>query len=138
GAQFYRRGWDRVTSTERGPSYGNSFGKGIGTERTDDLLRLPEIPLDKNLKPNNKYTTDHSKLIAQAEDLEVKNDELLNKLARYMGQVERNRYSLEVYLSIAYLERYFIKTVLAFRDAERILERAHTASAAGKHEEAVG
>jgi hexosaminidase len=138
GAQFFRRGWDRVTSTERDPSYGNSFGKGIGTGRTDDLLRLPEIPLDKNLKPNNKYTTDHSKIIAQAEELEVKNDELLNKLARYTGQVERNRYSLEVYLSIAYLERYFIKTVLAFRDAERLFERAHTASAAGKHEEAVG
>jgi hypothetical protein len=138
GAQFYRRGWDRVTSTERGPGYGNSFGKGIGTERTDDLLRLPEIPLDKNLKPNNKYTTEHNKIIGQAEELEVKNDELLNKLARYIGQVERNHYSLEVYLSIAYLERYFIKTVLAFRDAERTFERAHTASVAGKHEEAVG
>ncbi|MGV3503175.1 MAG: beta-N-acetylhexosaminidase [Adhaeribacter sp.] len=138
GAQFYRRGWDRITSKEREPSYGNSFGKGIGTRRTDELLLLPEIPLDKNLKPNNKFSTDHSKLITQAEDLEVKSDELLNKLARYMGQVERNRYSLEVYLSIAYLERYFIKTVLAFRDAERAFERAHQASAAGKHEEAVG
>ncbi|QNF33511.1 beta-N-acetylhexosaminidase [Adhaeribacter swui] len=138
GAQFFRRGWDEVTSTERPSSYGNSFGKGIGTERMDDFLRLPEIPLDKNLKSNTKYTTDHSKIIAQAEELELKNDELINKLARYMTQVDRNRYSLEVYLSIAYLERYFIKTVLAFRDAERTFGRAQSASAAGKHEEAVG
>jgi hexosaminidase len=138
GAQFFRRGWDRVTSTERAPSYGNSFGKGIGTGRTDDFLRLPEIPLEKNLKTNTRFSNDHSRLIAQAEELELKNDELINKLARYITQVDRNRYSLEVYLSIAYLERYFIKTVLAFRDAERTFERAQAASAAGKHEEAVG
>ena len=137
GAQFFRDGWDRVTSTERGPGYGNSYGKGVGTTRSDNLLFLPEIPSEGTLKASTKFSDDHRELIEQAEDLEAKNDELLNKLTRYIGQVERNPYNLEVYLSIAYLERYFINTVLTLRDAEALLGRAQTAAAEGKASNAV-
>ena len=137
GAQFFRNGWDRVTSTERGPGYGNSYGKGVGTTRSDNLLFTPEIPSEGTLKASTKFSDEHPELIKQAEALEAKNDELLNKLTRYIGQVERNPYNLEVYLSIAYLERYFIHTVLALRDAERLLGRAQTAAAEGKPSNAV-
>lgn len=137
GAQFFRGGWDRVTSTERGPGYGNSYGKGVGTTRSDNLLFVPEIPAEGTLKASTKFTDDHRELIEQAEDLRVKNDELLYKLNRYIGQVERNQYNLEVYLSIAYLERYFINTVLTLRDAERLMGRAQTAAADGHPSRAV-
>ena len=136
GAQFFRNGWDRVTSTERGPGYGNSYGKGVGTTRSDNLLFLPEIP-SEGLKASTKFSVDHRELIDQAEALEVKNDELLRKLNRYIGQVERNPYNLEVYLSIAYLERYFINTVLTLRDAENLMVRAQTAATEGKASNAV-
>ncbi len=69
--------------------------------------------------------------------MKVKNDDLVNRLTRYIGQVERNRYNLEVYLSIAYLERYFINTVLTLRDAESLMLRAQSAAADGKPANAV-
>jgi hypothetical protein len=137
GAQFFGSGWDQVTSTERSPGYGNSNGKGIGTRRTDDILRLPEIPGEGTLRISANFTTEYKELIAGAGSMKVKNDELINNLTRYTGQVERNRYNLEVYLSIAYLERYFINTIIALRDAESFMLRAQSAAAEGRPSNAV-
>ncbi len=137
GAQFFGSGWDKVTSTERGPGYGNSNGKGIGTRRTDDILGLPELPLELNLEITPKFSNSYHELIAGAESMKIKNEDLVDKLTRYVGQVERNRYNLEVFLSIAYLERYFIKTVLTLRDAESLMLRAQSAAAEGRPANAV-
>jgi hypothetical protein len=129
GAQFFAGGWDHITSKERGPGWGNSNGKGIGTRRSDDLLILPEIPQEVTLKITSKFSESHNELIVKAESMKMKNDDLINRLTRYVGQVERNRYNLEVYLSIAYMERYFINTVLTLRDAESLMLRAQSAAA---------
>jgi hypothetical protein len=137
GAQFFGNGWDKVTSTERGPGYGNSNGKGISTRRTDDILDLPEIPGEATLNIQARFSTKYSELITRAESLKVKNEDLTGRLTRYIGQVERNRYNLEVYLSIAYLERYFINTLLTLRDAESLMLDAQSAAAAGKPANAV-
>jgi len=44
---------------------------------------------------------------------------------------------LEVFLSIAYLEGYFVKTVLTLNNAESLLVRANAAANDGKHAVAV-
>ncbi len=137
GAQFVANGWDRVTSKERGPSWGNSSGKGIGTRRTDELLLLPEIPENLTLEFKPEFTENHNDLITRAESLKIRNDDLINKLLRCLGQVERNHYNLEVFLSIAYLEAYFINTLLAFRDAEALIQNAQSAAIKGNPENAV-
>jgi len=131
GSQFFGSGWDRITSKERGQGWGNSDGKGIGTRRSDDLLLLPEIPQEVTLKITPKFSEDHNDLIVRAESMKMKNDDLVNRLTRYVVQVERNRYNLEVYLTIAYLERYFINTVLTLRDAESLMIHAQSAAADG-------
>ncbi|MFH1070007.1 MAG: beta-N-acetylhexosaminidase, partial [Candidatus Glassbacteria bacterium] len=41
GADFFSSGWDNVVSREREPGYGNSYGKGVGTTRRDQLLVPP-------------------------------------------------------------------------------------------------
>lgn len=138
GARFFERGWDEVTSTERGPGYGNSWGKGVGTRRTDELLSLPEIPSPGTLDLPAAFGEKYAGLIKEAGRQQLLNDDLLEKLARYSGQVERNRYNLEVYLSIAYLERYFIRTVLTLNEAEEAMLRAYQAAADNKPAEAVG
>lgn len=137
GAQFFGSGWDQITSMERGPGYGNSNGKGMGTRRTDDILGLPEIPADVTLKIPAKFSESYRDLIARAESMKVKNDDLVNRLTRFVGQVERNRYNIEVYLSIAYMERYFINTILTLRDAEALMLRAQSAAAENKPANAV-
>ena len=134
GAQFFNRSWDKVTSKERGPGYGNSYGPGIGTRRTDEVLGLPEIPSPGTLEISgeSKFSDRYSTLIAEAEKMKMKNDELLFQLTQNIGRVERNHYNLEVFLSIAYLERYFINTVLALRDAENLIVRANAAASQQK------
>ena len=76
-------------------------------------------------------------MVTQAQTMRYKNEDLINRLNRYVGQVERNRYNLEVFLSIAYLERYFIKTVLTLNNAESLIVRANSAANDGKHADAV-
>jgi len=137
GAQFFSTGWDKVTSTERGPGYGNSNGKGVGTRRTDDILTIPEIPEKGTLDISPVFSESYSEMISRAEILNYKNEILIKQLNRYIGQVERNRYNLEVFLSIAYLQRYFIKTVLTLNNAETLLLRAKKAANDGKHAVAV-
>ena len=51
--------------------------------------------------------------------------------------MERNRYNLEVFLSIAYLERYFIKTILTLQLAEERVVKASQSAAADKPSDAV-
>jgi hypothetical protein len=128
GAQFYGSGWDRITSRERGPGYGNSYGKGSGTRRTDEVLNVPDIPALKTLKIMPKFSHTYSGLIGKAESIKAENDDLIDRLIQYTGKVERNRYNLEVCLSVAYLERYFINTILTLRDAESDMLRAQSAA----------
>ncbi len=137
GAQFFQSGWDNVTSTERGPGYGNSYGKGIGTRRTDEILHLPEIPKKGTLEIDSIFNERYNELISGAKGMKVKNEDLINKLTSYTSQVERNQYNLEVYLSIAFMQRYFINTILTLSDAESGLIRANAAAEKGKPENAV-
>lgn len=137
GARLFEYGWDNVTSTERGPGYGNSYGKGIGTRRTDEILSLPEIPDAKTLKATTFFSEKYKELIAETESMKSKNDVLITKLTRNIGQVERNRYNIEVFLSIAYLQRYFIKTVLTMNEVESLFIRADTSVTEGDFSKAV-
>ena len=43
-ARFFESSWDRVVSRVRGPGYGNSYGKGVGTTRYDQTLPRPALP----------------------------------------------------------------------------------------------
>jgi hexosaminidase len=137
GGQFYKSSWDRVKSKERESSYGNSRGKGIGTDRFDELLQMPEIPHKEKLMISPVFSEKYSELIVNAKALKIKNDDLINRLYKNNSQVERNQYNLEVYLSIAFLQRYLINTILALNDAEASLMLAKTAAEKEDHSTAV-
>jgi hypothetical protein len=137
GARFFESGCDEVLSTERGKGYGNSRGKGIGNERTDEILILPEIPAAKTLSISANFSERYASLIEDAEEMKEKNSDLVYKLTAYVGKVERNRYNLEVFLSIANLERYFIQTVLTLHEAEELMIKAESAAADGEPSDAV-
>jgi hexosaminidase len=128
GARFFESGWDNVKSTERPTGYGNSHGKGIGADRTDELLSMPQIPAAQTLEIESDFSTKYADLIAEAEIMNQKNEELIHKINLAFSQVRRNRYNLEVLLSLAYLERHFIETILTMRDAEKLMVRAHDAA----------
>jgi len=124
GARFYEALWDRVPSKERGKGYGSSFGKGIGGDISDLLIQMPSNPSvnDLNLAPSFRYK--YEQKIEEASLLLKKNDLLISQLMRNITRVKYNSYNLEVFLAIAFLERYTMETVLNLAKVEDYLVAA--------------
>ncbi|GAF68348.1 unnamed protein product, partial [marine sediment metagenome] len=137
GARFFEDGWDRIVSKERPRGYGNSNGKGVGGGRSDRLLETPELPGPKKLSVKPTFSTKYAERIERARALKKNNDRLLYMLNRNIGRVERNCYNLEVYLSIAWMERHFINTLLTLESAEQSLLSAAEADKEGRPARAV-
>jgi hypothetical protein len=124
GARFYEALWDRVPSVEREKGYGNSYGKGIGADRIDLLLQMPPIPSSKDLGMTPNFRSRYGQKIEEASLLLKQNDQLISKLMRNITRVNHNSYNLEVFLAIAYLEKYTIETVLNLARVEDLLAAA--------------
>jgi hypothetical protein len=118
GARYYESLWDRKVSVERTTGYGNSRGKGIGAERQDLFLKLPELPDASTLNVGGLFRERYTSKIESAKNLAPRIDVLAQKLTSKMTDGPRNRYNLEVLLSIAHLERFTLQTVLELARAE--------------------
>ncbi len=121
GARFYEDLWDNVISRERAPGYGDWMGKGINTERFDPTLATLPRP---GISSNPVFRTKYSRKIERAQLLRRENDRLISLLMRNMSRVSRNHYNLEVLLSIAYLEKYTINTLMNWVTIEDDLIKA--------------
>jgi hypothetical protein len=121
GARFYEDLWDNVISKERAPGYGDWMGKGINTERFDPTLATLPRP---GISSDPVFRTKYSRKIERAQLLRRENDRLISLLMRNMSRVSRNHYNLEVLLSIAYLEKYTINTLLNWVTIEDDLVKA--------------
>ena len=138
-ARFYERSWDRITSRVRGSGYGNSDGKGIGTTRYDHTLPRPGLPSLPGLRFTPVYTAGrYSKLVDQAGRLAADNDVLLHRIYENLSKAERNRYNLEVFLSLAELTGHHNRMILGMKEIEDRLRAAQERSEKNAHQEAVG
>lgn len=127
GARFYETLWDRAPSKERGKGYGSSFGKGIGGDMVDELLQMPSLPSEKDLSLTSSFRKKYKQKIKEASVLLHKNDLLISQLMRNISRVSTNSYNLEVFLSIAFLERYTMETLLNLAQVEDYLLAASKA-----------
>ncbi len=121
GARFWEEGWDRVPSRERPPAYGNSKGPGIGIQRWDLTLEPPSLSLAENSIPERLFAEHNAGRLAQARAVRDDIDRLIGLVSENIGRVGRNRYNLELFLSIARLERHYPETILALEQAENAL-----------------
>lgn len=126
GARFFEDIWDKKISTERKPSYGSSKGKGIHTERFDLSLDMPPLPSVDNLSRHSGFDQKYVWQTEKATLLSKKNDELINRLMFCIPRVSRNSYNLQILLSIVYLERFSINTILNLSKIEEFLKNATT------------
>lgn len=126
GARFYEDLWDDVISKERAPGYGDWMGKGINTERYDPTLATLPIPA---LGSDSVFMKKYAKKIEKASAISRDNDRLISLLMQNLSGVSRNRYNLEVLLSIAYLEKYTINTLLNWASVEDYLIKSSNARA---------
>ncbi len=138
-ARFYERSWDRVISIARGPGYGNSDGKGIGTMRFDYTLPQPGLPTMPGLRFTPVYTAGrYGKLVEDAVRSAQENTVLEHLLYQNMANADRNRYNLEVFLSLAKLTGHHNRLLLGMKEIEDNLRAAREQAEKNSPQVAVG
>ena len=137
-AQFFERSWDRIVSRARASGYGNSYGKGIGTTRHDQTLPPPALPTLPGLNFTPVYVGRYEKLIADAQLNARENDVLVSRIHQNLLKADRNRYNLEVFLSIAELTGHHSRLILGMKEIEAKLGSARQSAEKGDAPQAVG
>lgn len=137
-ARFFESSWDRAVSKVRGPGYGNSYGKGIGVVRFDETLPPPALPTMPGLDFAPVYVGRYASRIEEANRLALENDLLIHRIHQNMLKADRNRYNLEVLLSLAELTGHHNRLILGMKRIEDELNTARTESGKSRHEEAIG
>jgi len=135
-ARFYERSWDKVPSKEREPAYGDWDGK-RRTQRTDWTLKPPALPRLPDLKVRAGYRKRYAAILAEAPSCLAAVQRTLGGLQENLSRVSRNRYNLEVLLSIGQLLRHHAEMLLALAGAEDRLGKAARLHAADKHTDAL-
>lgn len=134
GARLYEDSWDNVPSKERGPAYGSSQGK-RRVNRTDETLRLPELPALPDLAMDADepiWKTRYARRVEAARAEAVANERLRMNLQAHMTKVRQNRYNVEVLLALAELQRHHIEMMLTMDQVEQDLLKASAVAARDK------
>jgi hypothetical protein len=127
-ARAWQRTWERVVSKTRGPGYGNSEGKGIGTTRYDQTLTLPTLPSGPSLDFAPAFANSHRAFLAQAQARALESDRLVHAIQENFGRVTRNQYNLEVLLALTQYVNHHWSLITGLAQMERWLELAHQAA----------
>lgn len=125
-ARFWQSIWDRPFSKVRPPAYGNSRRK-HPYARQDWALSAPSLPALPDLSAEPTFSKQYSRLLAAAPSKVAENDRLIGKLYESLTRVQHNAYSLEVFLSLAYLMRHTLEMLMATAGIEKTLSSAHQA-----------
>jgi len=136
-ARSWANTWDRVTSRVRAAGYGNSYGPGRGTERRDMTLSPPALPAMPELARESFVTEKYGKFIADARGRMPENEQLVEALMANLGRIDRNRYNLEVLLSLARFTGHHWHLLNAFDEVERMLDSARDAAQKKNAQQAV-
>lgn len=126
-ARAWQRAWDRIVSRTRGPGYGNSDGKGIGTTRYDQTLTPPALPQLPHLDIRPGFIGQYRRLLESLPARSWENDQLIHTLQENLGHASRNHYNLEVMLGLASFTGHHWRLLAALAGAERSFERARDA-----------
>src|SRR5262245_23736384 len=137
-ARFFESSWDKVVSKVRGPGYGNSYGKGIGVVRFDETLPPPALPAMPGLDFAPVYVGRYAARVEEAGRLALENDLLIHRIHQNILKADRNRYNLEVLLSLAGLTGHHNRLILGMKKIEDDLNSARMESGRNRHEEAMG
>jgi len=137
GARFWTNAWERLPSRVRGPGYGYSEAKKPVT-RYDLTLSPPALPNGDDLSVEPVFTERYATLLEEAPARHRQNDRLLARLHENLTRATRNRYNIEVLLSLAYFERHSIELLIGLGQAEESLVGAGEAHREGMPGRALG
>jgi hypothetical protein len=127
-AQFWSDSWDTAQSTARKGIWG--YSAGIFDPRRparDQSIPLPPGPA-ADLSYQSDWAETNAHRLALADEFLAENDELLGLLHENLQRADRNRYNLEVYLSIAYLYRQNLEMLRSISRIDDLLKSAAAAA----------
>ncbi|MBN2287734.1 MAG: beta-N-acetylhexosaminidase [Candidatus Glassbacteria bacterium] len=129
GARFFESSWDQVPSTDTKPAYGNPWAKDRGTTRIDLTLEPPALPFawDCVMVVEPTFSRRYGKVLEEALRMDAEIEKVIYALQGKLDRAVRNRYNLEVLLSIAYFEKHFTEMLLALQQTEQVLLAAEEA-----------
>lgn len=134
----WERTWETVVSRVRAAGYGNSYGKGRGTERRDMTLSPPPLPVLPDLSVPRAANDKFAGFLAEARARQVENDQLLMTLQTNFGLADRNQYNLEVFVALARFMGHHWRLLSAMGGVEQSLRQAETSAQKKEHARAVG
>jgi hypothetical protein len=126
GARFYESSLDRVPATRLKPTYGSWAGPGRDTTRIDLRIEPPPLPFayDETLVVDRTFSRRYAAVLAQMPEVRRRLDQVIGTLQGKLSVVSRNRYNVEVLLSIAQFERYYVTMLEDLMDVEDLMVRA--------------
>ena len=123
GSRFWEFVWERRPSKVRADGYGYSGGKrAVG--RTDYTLSPPPLPNADDLSFAPAFAKRHQKTLAELPQRAAGADKLITALQAALTRVQRNRHNLEVYLSLAALQRQQLRMLATLQGAEELMAEA--------------
>lgn len=131
GARFFETSWDRIVSRERPPA--SHYGRIC----RDDWLEIPKLPNASDLSFESAFSERYADRLVRAKELRKKNEMLVYKINENIPLASKNRYGLQVFLTLAKLERHHLDLMLGLQKTEELLEEAQTAHKEGESEKAV-
>jgi len=139
-ARFYEACWDRVPAAHLKPTYGNWAAPGQDTTRIDLALEPPALPFsyDYTLVAEDNFSRRYAEILKKVPEEKFKVEQAIFALQGKLGSVKRNRYNLEVLLSIAYFEKHFLEMLTALERTEKILQEASQALREEEEQEVLG
>jgi hexosaminidase len=125
-ARFYESSLDRVPATRLKPTYGSWAGPGRDTTRIDLKIEPPPLPFayDETLVVDQTFSRRYSEALSQMPEVRRRLDRAIGVLQGKLGTVKRNRYNLEVLLSIARFERHYVALLESLVKVESLMLRA--------------
>ncbi len=137
-AQFWADSWDTVSSTARKPIWGNSYGIFEKPRPArDQSIPLPPAPKE-DLAYESRWREENARRLELASEFLSENDELFGLLHGNLKRAARNRYNLEVFLSIGHLYRQNLEMLLSIAQMDGALRSASEAARKNQPREAVG
>ncbi|MGH9438836.1 MAG: beta-N-acetylhexosaminidase, partial [Terriglobia bacterium] len=137
-AEFWNSSWEIEPSTVRKPIFGNS-DRIFNPRRPakDQTLPLPPVPEGPYLRLRYDWGQANARRVALAKKFMTGNDELEDLIHENVRQANFNRYSLEVYLSIAGLYRQNLEMIEEMAEINQSLKQAEVAAADVRYADAV-
>ncbi len=136
-AQGWGDTWDSKESDARPGIWGDSKGKFPQRRPArDQTLPLPPPP-ERDLRYTGTWRRNNTRRLALAAKASMQNDTVQGLIEENLFHVDRHRYDLEVFLSIAQLCRQNLDLLEGFAEIDEALSEASAAAQSGKAEEAV-